>query len=294
MELSVYHTGILISMGINILLGLSVYVMLSTGQLSLGSAGFKAIGAYTASVLTVVLKWDLNLALVAAALVACLAGVIVAFPALRLRGIYLALATLAFGEIVRAFFENLQNTGGAVGYRGMQGVDLLVTYCWVTLFLFLFWRLYSSRLGRAFRAVEQDETVADAMGLNITLIKVTAFAMSGFVGGLAGGIYAHYTMYIQPLHFLVTESLFVVLIVILGGMQTFWGVVLGSAIFAVLPEALRFLKDWRMAAYGLIFALVLIFRPSGLLTTDTLDFLLRRSAKPKVAPETEASTAAQL
>lgn len=287
MELSVYHTGILITMGVNIFLGLSVFVMLSTGQLSLGTAGFMALGAYSSSVLTMVLKWDLNLALVVGGLLASAVGIVLAFPALRLRGIYLALATLGFGEIVRVFFDNFENTGSAVGYRGMSGTTLLGTYVWVAVFLAIFWRLYASRIGRAFHAVANDETVAEAMGLNTTLIKIAAFAISGFVGALAGGLYAHDTMWIGPYHFGLMVSLFAVLIVILGGMETFWGVILGAGIFAILPEALRFLSNWRMAVYGLIFVFILIFRPSGLLTLDMVSFLSRRQGRNK-APQLAA------
>ena len=271
-------------MGVNVLLGLSVYVMLSTGQLSLGTAGFMALGAYTSSVLTKVLKWDLSLALVSGAVLASIVGIIIAFPALRLRGIYLALATLGFGEVVRVFFDNFENTGAAVGYRGMSGTTLVGVFVWVAVFIVIFWRLYSSRLGRAFNAVAQDETVAEAMGLNITLIKIAAFAFSGFVGGVAGGLYAHDTMWIGPYHFGIMVSLFAVLVVILGGAETFWGVILGAGIFAILPEALRFMSAWRMAVYGLIFVFILIFRPSGLLTLDMLGLFSRRRVGRGVPP----------
>lgn len=276
MELSVYNTGLLISMGVNILLGLSVFVVFSTGQLSLGSAAFMAIGAYTSSVLTLVLKWELNLALVAGALLASAVGVVIAFPALRLRGFYLALATLAFVQLVSVFFQNFDNTGGAVGYRGMSGTTLPQTMVWVALFLVIFWRLYSSRIGRAFHAVAQDEAVAEALGLNITLIKVTAFAISGLVAGVAGGLYAHDLNGISPDQFTVMASFLALLIMILGGMETFLGVVVGSAIFVFLPEMLRFMKDWKLVAYGLIFVFILIFRPSGLLTADMFDLWSRR------------------
>ncbi len=283
MELNIYQTEILIAIGVYILLGLSVFVTMSTGQLSLGTAGFMALGAYTASVLTLVLKWDLNIALVVAGLISSIIGVIIAFPALRLRGIYLALATLAFGEIVRVFFQNLEFTGGAVGYKGMIGTTLLGTYIWVAAIFIFAWRLYASRIGRAFHCVAQDETVAEAMGLNITLIKVAAFAIAGFIGAIGGGLYAHDAMYIAHRNFTVMDSMFMVLVVILGGMQTIWGVVLGAAIFIILPEALRFLGDWRMAIYGAFFMAILIFRPHGLLTPDLFNFLSRRRANSKTA-----------
>ncbi|TAK35613.1 MAG: branched-chain amino acid ABC transporter permease [Chloroflexota bacterium] len=272
MELSVYHTGLLITTGINILMGLSVYVMLSTGQLSIGSAGFMAIGAYTASVLTMVLKWDLNLALVAGGGLAAIVGLIIAFPALRLSMFYLAMATLGFSEIVRVFFVNFKNTGGPLGYGGMTGTTLLMTTIWVVLFLLAFWRIYASRLGRAFHALAQDQVAAEAMGLNPTLLKVTAFVISGFSAGIAGGLFAHDAMFISPAYFTIMPAFFAVLAVILGGRATVWGVVVGTFIFSFLPELLRFLGDWRMAAYGAVFVVVLIFRPNGLITAHTLDF----------------------
>ncbi len=284
MELTIYQTSLLIAAGINVLLGLSVYVMFSTGQLSLGTAGFMALGAYVSSVLTMELKWDLNLSLVIGGAAAAAIGVLLAFPALRLRGIYLAFATMAYSEIVRIFFEAFPFTGAAVGYRGMSGTTLLQTAIWVAVVLVVFWRLYASRIGRAFHAVEIDETVAEGMGLDVTLIKVAAFAISGFVGGVAGALYAHDLGGVAPYQFTLLVSIIALLIVILGSLETFWGVILGAAIISFLPETLRFMKDWKMVAYGAIFVVILIFRPSGLLTNDTFNFLSRRHLRPKGLP----------
>ncbi len=292
MELTLYQTEVLITLGINILMGLSVFVTFTTGQLSLGIDGFMALGDYASSVMTQVLKWDLTLAMIAGGLVSSAIGLGIAFPALRLRGIYLALVTLAFGEIIRVFFDNLNYTGGAVEYSCMTGTTLTMTYIYVALFLFFFWRLYSSRLGRAFGAVAQDDRVAEAMGINTTLIKVVAFAMSGFLAGVAGGLYAHDVTWIGPYQFSVHVSLLAVLMVILGGMGTFWGVVLGAGIFAVLPEVLRFTQSWQQAALGAFFVVVLIYRPHGLLTEGTVRFSFKRRANvgdPRFSAEDPAS-----
>jgi branched-chain amino acid transport system permease protein len=184
-------------MGINILLGLSVYAILATNQLSVGNAGFMAIGAYVSAFLTVQQGWSLMPALVLGALVAVLAGLIIGIPSLRLSGIYVVLATLGFGEMIRNFFNIYEPLGAAQGYRGAIGATAGLIYFWVAVVVLFLWLLDRSRLGRAFDAVKDDQLVASTIGLPVTKIKVGAFGIGAFIAGIAGGLYAHYISYIE-------------------------------------------------------------------------------------------------
>jgi branched-chain amino acid transport system permease protein len=277
--LSDYHQTLLLLTGINILLGWSAYLPLATGQLSLGNAGFMAVGAYAASVLTVQQGWPLTPAIVVGALLAGGLGIVVGFPALRLHGIYLAIATLGFGEIVRTFFLNFERTGGPMGMRGMSGTTLgmvwaLVLACGIGLFV-----LAHARLGLSLDAVHDDEVAAELIGLNVTALKVGAFGAAAALAGLGGGLYAHHILFIEPGTFNFLESITMVLFVLLGGMRTLWGTIIGAAVFTILPDLLRFLKDWRGAFFGALLVALLIARPWGLLPRGTLRIPLRRLAR---------------
>jgi branched-chain amino acid transport system permease protein len=263
--MSTYYAGLLADIGILTLGALSVYIILATGQLSLGNAGFMAIGAYVASFLTVQMHWPLTAALLLAALVASIAGIIVGFPALRLKGIYLAIATLGFGEIVRSFFLNFSPTGGSAGYHGMQHVSLGYVWIWTAAILFFIGLLERSRLWLEMRAVHDDETAAGLIGLNTTLIKVGAFGLGGAVAAVAGGLFAHHYLYIEPGNFGFERSIDFVLASILGGSTVGIGALAGAALLVLLPEWLRFLADWRLAAFGVLLILVLLTRRQGLL-----------------------------
>jgi branched-chain amino acid transport system permease protein len=285
--LSSYQLDLLSNLGINILLALSVYCPMATGQLSIGNAGFMALGAYTSAILTVHLHLPLFLALIIGGIVAGIVGILVGFPALRLKGIFLAMATLAFGEIVRNFFMNFLKplTGGAYGFRGIGDTPISIIWIWgwVLFFLLFFFFLSRSRAGLAMLATHDDETVSELIGIHIVLLKVGAFGIGAFVAGVGGGLYAHYYLYIEPEFFNVWESIHMVLYVIMGGMLTFWGAVLGTMIFVLLPEFLRFLQDWRGAFFGAVIIGLMIARPSGIVTREMLrkDFWLplRREAR---------------
>ncbi|MFQ5914631.1 MAG: branched-chain amino acid ABC transporter permease [Nitrospinota bacterium] len=276
--MSSYEASVLALFGINVLLAYSAYSPLATGQLSVGNAGFMAIGAYVSGILTVKLGWPMQPALLAGAVMAGIVGMMVGFPALRLHGIYLAMATLGFGEIIRTFFLNLEYTGSAQGFRGFTGVEWWIIWIWVAVFTGLFWVISRSRLALAFDAVRDDETVAELVGLRVTWLKVGAFALGAFIAGVAGGLFAHFYLYIEPGNFGFMESIMIVLFVILGGMTTFWGALLGAGLFTVLPEALRFMKDWRGIVFGGIIILLMIVRPSGLLKRHQFAFRRQREA----------------
>ncbi len=272
--MSSYQLDILSTLGINILLALSVYSPMATGQLSIGNAGFMAVGAYVSAILTVHAHVPLLPALIIGGLVAGVTGVLVGFPVLRLKGIFLAMATLAFGEIVRNFFMNVLTslTGGVYGFRGIGDtpVSALWIWGWVILFLIFFFFLSRSRLGLELLAIHDDETVSELIGIDIFLLKVGAFGIGAFIAGVGGGLFAHYALYIEPGFFDVWRSIHMVLYVIMGGMLTFWGSVLGPMIFTLLPEFTRFLQDWRWAFFGAVIIGLMIARPSGIITRDML------------------------
>ncbi len=264
--MSVYTQGVVALMGVNILMALSVYAMITTDQVSLGNAGFMAIGAYTSAYLTVISGMPIFPAIVIGALAASLIGLMVGIPVLRLSGLYLVMATFGFGEVVRTFFLIFEPTGGAYGFRGPVGTTLPMIYGWVLAFMVFFWLLGRSRLGRSLDAVRDDPEVASSIGLNVTLLKLGVFWLGAFIAGVAGGLYAHYMFYIESGNFHILVSAMAILYVILGGMYTFWGPVLGAIIFSILPEVLRFMEDWRLSVYGAVLVLMMIFRPSGIIT----------------------------
>lgn len=268
--MSTYYAGLLADVGILLLGALSVYIILATGQLSLGNAAFMGIGAYIASYLTVELQWPLTAALVAAAVASGIIGVIVGFPALRLRGIYLAMATLGFGEMVRSFFLNFERMGGSGGFHGMKHVSLGYVWLWAGGILLLVILIERSRLWLEMRAVHDDETAAGLVGLNTTLIKVGAFGFGAAVAAISGGLFAHHHVYIEPANFGFERSIDFVLAVILGGSTVGPGALLGAGLLVMLPEWLRFLADWRLAAFGVLLILVLLVRRQGILDRPLL------------------------
>lgn len=263
--MSTYYAGLLADVGILLLGALSVYIILATGQLSLGNAGFMGIGAYVASYLTVKLGLPLGVALLAAGGAAGVIGVIVGFPALRLKGIYLAMATLGFGEMVRSFLLNFDAMGGSGGFHGMQHVSVGYIWTWAGGILLLVVLLERSRVWLEMRAVHDDETVAGLVGINTTVTKVGAFGVGAAIAAISGGLFAHHHVYIEPGNFGFERSIEFVLAVILGGSTVAPGALVGAGLLVMLPEMLRFLADWRLAAFGMLLVIVLLVRRQGIL-----------------------------
>ncbi len=295
-----YWLTILALTGFNILLALSMYVVMLTGQLSAGQAAFLAIGAYTSAIGTMLWGLSLPAATLLGAGLAGLAGFLVGFPCLRLRGIYLAIGTLGFGEMVRLFFMNFQygryisppgSAAGATGAvqtermwlgpNGSVGFPLITyledhhvsqnefiasMYVIITAAILLLTVLERSRLGFTLRAIGEDEILAQSLGLNVTYFKTTAFALSGFIGGVAGGLQAHYMTYIEPQQFSFDLSVLAIVFVAIGGTETLWGPIAGAALLTFLPEWLRVLKDYRMVLYGAVLVVTMIYRPQGLVS----------------------------
>ena len=278
--LSDHTISILIFAGIDVIMALSFYLPASAGQLSAGQGGFMALGAYTAAYLTVQHGAPFPLALAAGGLVGGLVGLAVGFPALRLRGLYLVLVTFGFGEVVRVIFLNAPAFGGPAGFAGIPPATTIWHVLGLLIVLvYFFTRLSGSRMGRAFAALRDDEAAAEAMGVNSTYVKLAAFAAGGVIAGLGGALYAHYTLFIDPDAFGVGRSLFVMLYAVFGGLASFWGAIVGAAILSILPELLRWVKDWREIFYGLLVLTMMLVRPQGLLDATLLARLSPRGER---------------
>jgi len=274
-----YYFQIIIYIGINIILAESLNLINGfTGQFSLGHAGFMAVGAYTSSAITYYLRPILFaepstfgepvfflVALIAGGAAAALIGMLVGVPSLRLKGDYLAIVTLGFGEIIRVVLQNLNFVGGP---RGFSGIPLYTTFAWTYVFviviIFVVENLMRSPYGKAFLAVRDNEIAAEAMGINTTKFKVTAFVIAAFFAGIAGGLFAHYLTYIKPDMFTFLKSIEIVVMVILGGMGSTVGAVFAAIVLTVMPELLRTVAEYRMVIYALVLILLMLTRPQGI------------------------------
>ncbi len=283
---------LIVQMTLQAILALSLYLPLMAGQLSLASPGFFALGGYIAAIISTkvfpvssgLYPFErLLLEMVLAGLASGVLAIIVGVPALRLRGIYLALATIAFVEILRVVSLNLEITGGAVGIFGIpQPFVNPLSYLWLAgpllLIAMLFvYRLERSRIGRAFIAIREDELAADAMGINPTYHKVLAFTLGAILAGVVGAIQAHFLNTWNARQGTFDASINVLAFVLIGGSRTFVGPVAGAMILTALPEILRPLKDLRLIVNGLLLTIGAIYLPQGLITPD---FLKRRTRKP--------------
>ena len=263
--------------GIYIIMALSFYLPFMTGQISLAQAGFMSIGAYGSAVCTV--KWGIPYvpAVLIGGIFAGIVGVLLGLPALRIKGIYLLLLTLGFGEIVRVVAINLEYTGAAEGFPGIpyQKYTLLYAYGMVLILIIFFSRLRRSRMGRAFQAVGSDENAAEVIGVNIISAKLLAFSVGAFMAGIGGGILAHYQEYIEPLMFDIMHAIEFLIFAIFGGIQIFWGPIFGAFVLTFIPEFLRAIQNWRMELYGALLIIMMIIRPQGVIGLDTVQVVER-------------------
>lgn len=263
--MSTYYASLFADAGILLLGALSVYIILATGQLSLGNAAFMAIGAYLTSYLTVNAGVPITLALIIAAATAGIIGVIVGFPALRLKGIYLAMATLGFGEMIRSFFINFSAMGDSGGFHGMKHISVGYIWAWAGGILVVLMLIERSRVWLEMQAAHDDETAAGLIGLNTVAIKVSAFGVGAAVAAISGGLFAHHHVYIEPSNFGFERSIDFVLAAILGGSTLGLGSLAGAVLLIFLPELLRPIADWRLAGFGALLILVLLVRRQGIL-----------------------------
>jgi len=262
--------SVLIFMGVNILMAWGFWIMIATGQLSLGNSAFMALGAYFSGVITVKLKLPLPYAFLGAIVIGAVSGAIVGWPALRIRGIYLAMATIGVEEVLQIFFKNFEYTGANVGFNGMRGTTVELVYGVVFVFFLFLLKLSNSRFGRAMEAVRSDEVAASAMGLNPTYVKMVAFIIGAVMSSIAGVLYAHFMFFIAPEHFGLMQSIYPVLFVTLGSVETFWGAAFGAIVLTLLPEYLRFMTEWRIVLYGVLIVLVMAVRPQGIISRSVV------------------------
>ena len=287
-----YFYSLVTQTGIHILLGLSVYAVALTGQVSFGQQGFYAIGAYVSAIATVLWGVPLLLALLMGMVVSAFIGVMVGFPALRVKGLYLAIATFAFGEIVRNGLNILYYTrqvGGAevgpVGPEGFRHISYFNDNSWtsldvtllvvaiVVIVLVFYAFLERSRLGATMRAVGADELAAASAGINVVWIKIGAFAIGAAAAGLGGGLYAHYTTFLSPLAFGLSVAIIAVAYVLVGGLGSWLGPVVGVLFFLALIEGLRFLGEYRMMIYGAAVVIAMNVRPHGFIDAKVVQRL---------------------
>ena len=296
--LNAYMQQIVFYLAINIMLAASLNLVNGfCGQFSLGHAGFMAVGAYAGALLSLqfapipepftILNFPIYV--IFGGLASALAGFVVGMPSLRLRGDYLAIVTLGFGEIIRVSFLNIEAIGGARGLYSIPGdtdfASCVHAFLWAGTTVLLLWRLVHSSYGRAFLSVREDEIAAECMGINTTSIKVKAFVISSFFAGGAGALFAQTTNNLNPATFTFVKSVDVVIMVVLGGMGSLSGSVVGAVLVTILPEALRPLQaytggvDLRMVIYSLILILLMILRPQGLFgAREWMSFWRRRAA----------------
>ncbi|SHH18341.1 amino acid/amide ABC transporter membrane protein 2, HAAT family (TC 3.A.1.4.-) [Thermosyntropha lipolytica DSM 11003] len=267
-----YHQIIITSLCINIILAVSLNLINGfTGQLSLGHAGFMAVGAYVSVVLTKFMGMPFLVGLVGGCLAAAAAGFVIGVPTLRLKGDYLAIATLGFGEIIRVILQNIEYVGGPAG---IVGIPKMTTWGWlfagVVITIATIQNLINSSYGRAIISVREDEIASEVMGINITSYKVLAFVIGAFFAGLAGGLYAHYFYIIKPETFNFLKSFDVLVMVVLGGLGSTTGAVIAAAFITLLSAALQAFPAIRMIIYALILILLMIYRPQGLMGNKEL------------------------
>jgi len=270
--ISAYYLQIIILVGINIIMASSLNLITGfTGQLSIGHAAFMSVGAYASALVTLKLGLPFFVSLLCGGLVAAFFGILIGIPTLKLKGDYLAIATLGFGEIVRIVFLNLEITGGAVGLRGIpKDTTLLWVIISVLVTLFVLYRIIRSRVGRALIAIREDETAAESMGINTTYYKILAFGVGAFFAGLGGGLFSHYFRYIQPNSFGFLKSIEYLCMVVLGGLGNMWGSIIGAAALTAIPEFLRASADYRQLFYGAILVIMMRLRPQGIMGEEIL------------------------
>ncbi|HTY42607.1 MAG TPA: branched-chain amino acid ABC transporter permease [Thermoanaerobaculia bacterium] len=301
-----YVLQVLCLAGINVTLAVSLNLINGfTGQFSIGHAGFMAIGAYASSYFTVTfgpaLRTSLGslplfvqdsvvllVGLAIGAFLASIAGFFVGVPSLRLRGDYLAIVTLGFGEIIGVVILNIDAVGGA---RGYSGIPKLANFFWIWIFaavtILIVYRIVHSSFGRTLVAIREDEVAAEAMGVHTTRAKVISFVVSSAMAGVAGGLFAHYLMYVNVRSFNFLKSFEIIIMIVIGGLGSISGSVLGAVLFISLTEGLREFAQYRMVLFSLLLIILMIVRPQGILGhKEFVTFLTRRRRSIGAAPGT--------
>src|SRR5882672_3492913 len=301
-----YYARLIVLAGINIILAVSLNLITGfTGQFSIGHAGFMAVGAYSSAYLTVYYAqtWEHSLAgivgaafahvlifllaILVGSIVAALAGLIVGIPSLRLRGDYLAIVTLGFAEIIRIVILNIDKVGGATGFTVPGYANFLWVYAFAIITIVVVYNIVHSDIGRALVSIREDELAAEAMGINTTRYKVLAFVISSALAGMAGVLFGHYTSFLSTNDFQFIRSFEIIIMIVLGGMGSLTGSVLGAIVITVLPEALRRLpgdfSKYRLVVYSALLIIIMLTRPQGILGTREfgLSWLKRAQRRPE-------------
>jgi branched-chain amino acid transport system permease protein len=295
LAISPYFLQVLCLAGINIILAVSLNLINGfTGQFSIGHAGFMAIGGYSSAFLTVTFGDRIRaglgflpeagqngvlllLGITLGAFLAAIAGFLVGVPSLRLRGDYLAIVTLGFGEIIRVFILNIDAVGGA---RGYSGIPKLANFFWIYLFaavtILVVSRIVKSSFGRTLIAIREDEIAAEAMGVDTTRSKVISFIVSSAMAGTAGALFAHYLMYLHTNSFTFIKSIEIIIMIVIGGLGSITGSVLGAVLYITLTEGLREFAQYRMVLFSFLLVVLMIVRPQGILGHREFLMLLPR------------------
>nr|WP_152966814.1 branched-chain amino acid ABC transporter permease [Sporosarcina globispora] len=292
--LNAFYVNTLFFIGINIILAVSLHLIIGiTGQFSIGHAGFLAVGAYASAIITMKLQLPFWLGIMTGGVAAAIAGLIIGIPTLRLKGDYLAIATLGFGEIVRIVFLNMDYVGGASGMT----VSHLTTWPWlfgcVLLTILVIVNFTNSTYGRACISIRENEIAADAMGINTTYYKVTAFVIGSFFAGIAGALYAHNFYIIQPTNFGFLKSFDILIFVVLGGLGSMSGAMIAAIFLTIISTFLQSYPEVRMVIYSLVLIIMMIYRPQGLLGTREITSFLKagKSAKGGVNSDSKNTVA---
>lgn len=262
-----YWTGILVNVCINIILVVSLNITCGfLGQLTLGHAGFMAVGAYAAAFVSKTFTGlpvgiGFLIALLVGGVVSMIIGAIVCYPTLRLKGDYLAIITLAFGEVIKNVLTNLQIIGGAKGYYGIPVVtNFTWAFAWMVIMVVVAYFLFQSRQGRAIISIREDEIAAEASGVNTNNYKLLAFVIAAFFAGIAGGLYAHNMGILEPKVFDLDKSIEILVMVVLGGMGSIKGSIIGATALTILPELLRSVSEYRLLLYSIVLIFVMLYR----------------------------------
>lgn len=281
-----YYLTVLTFMAINIILALGLNLITGvTGQLDLGHAAFMSIGAYTGALATMNLNLPFGIAIVLAGIMAAIIGALIGYPILRLTGDYFAIATLGFAEIVRVLFNGMEFTNGALGISGIPRKTNF-SFAWTVAILIIVMMVWinNSRNGRAYMAIRDNEIAAESMGINVAFYKIQSFAVGSFVAGIGGALYAHQISFIKPDMFGFMKSIEILNMVVLGGLGSIPGTILGAVTLTLAPELLRFFSDYRNLFYGALLVTMMIFRPNGLLggvnLRDKMGFFFKKKVKP--------------
>lgn len=261
-----YLSQISANLLISVIIAYAAYLPLATGQLNIGVAGFMCVGAYASAVAAAVMGLPLFLSVIVGVLCAVAAGLLVAISVARMDGIYYSLATFAFAEVVTAILINLDVVGGArgyvvVGYIGLNAIALVALFVVAGVAY-----LMSTPIGLMFTAVRNDERAAAIFGVGVSTVKAMALLIGAALAGLAGSLYAHHYSYIESQNFNFMLSANAVLFALLGGIQTWWGPLLGASAIALIPEFLRTSGEWRYIGFGAIMIVLMVLRPEGVLT----------------------------